>query len=131
MVEMFFRLEEVHVVGGDERNAEFVAKALGFAQRSAVAGREMLNFDIKAIGEDIFQLRERGRQSSTICVFVCRGTMYRAPTVARIRRSRWQWAQRNDATAVLGQSLKGDGAAVGFRGSAVLYRRARGRLPDR
>ena len=40
MVEMLFRLEEVNIVGGDEWNVEFAAKAFGFAKEAAVTGGE-------------------------------------------------------------------------------------------
>ena len=55
MMEMLLGPEEVHVVCGHERNAEFAAKALGFAHRSAIAGRKMLDFDVEAVGEDVFE----------------------------------------------------------------------------
>ena len=58
MMEMLFGLEEVDVVCCDERNAEFAADAFRFAQSAAVAGREMLHFDIEAVGEDVLKLGE-------------------------------------------------------------------------
>ena len=56
MMEMLLGLEEVRVVGGHERDAEFAADALGFAQRTAIAGREMLDFDVEAITENVFEV---------------------------------------------------------------------------
>ena len=53
MMKMFLRPEEVDVVCGNERDAEFAAKALGFAYCRAVAGREVLDFDVEAVGEDV------------------------------------------------------------------------------
>src|SRR5690348_4705014 len=58
MMEILIGLKKVHVVGGDERNAEFAAKAFGFAHGSAVAGREVLDFDKEAVSEDVLQLRK-------------------------------------------------------------------------
>src|SRR5689334_19787638 len=58
VMEMLLGLEEVHVVGGNKGNAEFVAEAFGFAQRSAIAVREVLDFDVEAVGEDVFELRK-------------------------------------------------------------------------
>jgi hypothetical protein len=56
MVEMPFRPEKVNVVRGDEPDAKFAAEALGFPQSATVAGREMLHFDVEAVGEYVLQL---------------------------------------------------------------------------
>ena len=56
MVEVFLEPEEVHVVGYDERNAECAAEALGFADGAAVAGGEVLHFDVETVGEDLLEL---------------------------------------------------------------------------
>ena len=46
MMQMLLGAEEMHVVCGHKRHAEFAAKPFGFAQYAAVAGREMLYLDV-------------------------------------------------------------------------------------
>src|SRR5579885_2471870 len=69
MVEMFFGLEEVDGVGGDEWNVEFAAKAVGFAEEAAVARGEMLDGEVEAVGEGGFELgnKRRSRQRIVGC----------------------------------------------------------------
>ena len=57
-MEMLLGFEEVHVVCGHERDAKFAAEALGFAQGAAVAGREVLDFDVEVVGKNVFPLRK-------------------------------------------------------------------------
>jgi hypothetical protein len=63
MMKMLFGLEEMDIVGGDERNGELAAEKFGFAEETAIAGREMVDFEVEAVGEGGFKRGKEGRYS--------------------------------------------------------------------
>src|SRR5208283_4109581 len=60
VVEMLFGTQEMDVVDGDEGDVQRAAKLLGFTKDAAIAGREMMDGEVEAIGEDFLELCEQG-----------------------------------------------------------------------
>ena len=54
VMQVRLRLKEVHVVRRHQRHAEFMPDALGLAQRSSIARRQVLHLDVQTIAENIF-----------------------------------------------------------------------------
>lgn len=111
MVKILFGLEEVDVVGGDERDIEFTAEMFGFAEEAAVTGREMLDGEVEAAGENLSQACD---VRIWFLVFVGgTGTACRAPMGACAWRLGYG-GEGEEAGGVLGEFIEGDGAAVVF-----------------
>ena len=104
VMQMLLRPQKINIVRSNERDAEFAADVFGFAQRAAVAGREVLDFDPQSVGENIFQRCKPFRT----------GTACRAPTIVCVMQSRRQRTERDYAFYMFRQFLQRYWPTVAF-----------------
>ena len=56
MMQVLLGPQKMNIVCRRQRHAQFAADALRFAQRSSIAGGQMLHFDVQAVAENILEL---------------------------------------------------------------------------
>ena len=55
MMQMLFRLQEVHIVGRHQRNPQFPPKSLRLPQHPPIASRQMLHLDVQPVPKNLLQ----------------------------------------------------------------------------